>query len=231
MSVILNEMQSVKDSFNLLSKAMEEQQAYMINSFWKDTINYPTSRSKEIEAPGTYMLGMNNVYEGLKAAKVENKKYLYVSRVSKEYSFYDVLLYIARKLNIDKTNFYSKIQCYPLYNVGDGMDDINFLSFKICLNESDYKTVCDPNFWPTGILFRQFVDLPRRFCQRWRARPLNRLGQTTESSGHLNASVRDVKLNEVVPQPQLDHHQFSAPVPPFREGNFFDPLNFPLNDF
>lgn len=203
----------------MLSKAMEEQQAYMFNGFWRESIN-PENKKKQIEAPGTYMLGINDVDKGLKAVKVEKKKYLYVSRVRKDYTFYDVLLYIAKKLDIDKTNFFSKIQCYPLYNVAEGLEGINYLSFKICLNESDYEKVCNKNFWPTGILFRPFVDLPRPFCQRWRARPGKHFGSTTGSTNLLNSSLMNstLRLNEVVP------------VPAFMAGNYSDPLNYPIND-
>ncbi|XP_053686336.1 uncharacterized protein LOC128735877 [Sabethes cyaneus] len=84
------------------------------------------------------------------------KFWLYLSGLNPSLTDSDVQKIVLRCLNIS-----DPVDAIRLVPKGKDTSNMTFVSFKVGL-DPDTKTIAlDPSTWPTGLLFREFIDVPK----------------------------------------------------------------------
>lgn len=95
----------------------------------------------------------------IKTVSVQNKKFLYVSRIDPSVTSNHIIEFICDKLPDCTSN---DIDCKLLLSKDRVIDSsLTFVSFKIGLKETHYNQLNNSEAWPTGVLIRPFTNYPR----------------------------------------------------------------------
>lgn len=79
---------------------------------------------------------------------------IYISRLSPETTVDDVINYIKNS----KEEFKElEIRCKLLVPNGKNAQDLDFISFKVSVQDKDFQSVVDPSIWPNYVLVREFT--------------------------------------------------------------------------
>jgi hypothetical protein len=87
---------------------------------------------------------------------VEERRFFVISRIDPTTEPDSITRYITEKTGIDD------VKCQLLLPIGRTIADLDFVSFKIGVNETNYQKLMTPEVWPAKILVRDFVDRRRR---------------------------------------------------------------------
>lgn len=106
--------------------------------------------------------------------KPKFEKAIWVSRLPTATKEEDVRDYISGISSVS-----SNFSIHKLVKKGD-CSELNFVSFKIAVNEADFVILNDPSVWPTGVLVREFMEVkPLTFADHL---PINLNGKVARNS-------------------------------------------------
>lgn len=132
----------------------------------------PYAEVTEVESdPGTIInsrnhkqsvIGTGDPVDSIKPAvcHINNKKYLYISRIDPSVSPETLVGYIRSKLDDCLPD---EVDCRLLLAKGRVIDNsITFISFKIGLNDAHFNKLNSSDMWPRGVLIRPFINHSRQ---------------------------------------------------------------------
>jgi hypothetical protein len=79
-----------------------------------------------------------------------------ISRIDPATKPENILRYVKDKTGIED------VKCQLLLPKGRELADLEFVSFKLGVNDSNYQNLMTPEAWPAKVLVRDFVDRRRR---------------------------------------------------------------------
>lgn len=110
-----------------------------------------------------------------KVEKPKFEKAIWVSRLPTATKEEDVRDYISGISSVS-----SNLSIHKLVKKGRDCSELNFISFKIAVNEADFVILNDPSVWPTGVLVREFMEVkPITFADHL---PINLNGKNARNS-------------------------------------------------
>lgn len=84
-------------------------------------------------------------------------KWIYVSRVSLDVSWVQIVNYIKTNLpDIDEKCF----KVHMLVERDQSPEKLSYISFHVACVELMYNKLCDPSFWPSHVMIGDFVERP-----------------------------------------------------------------------
>lgn len=86
--------------------------------------------------------------------QVETKKFLYVSNIHRDAQQQGIKSYVARMLNIDK----SEILCHKLVKMNVDISNFKYISFKIGVAAGLFDLINNPENWPAGMRINEFIN-------------------------------------------------------------------------
>ena len=96
-----------------------------------------------------------------------NKFWLYLSKLNPLVTDGDVQKIVSRCLNAPES-----VEVIRLVPKGKNIDSLTFVSYKIGLDPDIKTKALDSSSWPTGLLFREFVDQPKNWDRQSACRTL-----------------------------------------------------------
>ena len=95
-----------------------------------------------------------------------NKFWLYLSRLNPQITDSDVQKIVSRCISAPES-----VDVIRLVPKGKDVTGLSFVSYKIGLDPAMKNKALDSSSWPTGLLFREFIDQPKN----WDPRSNNRI--------------------------------------------------------
>lgn len=119
----------------------------------------PVIRAKTV--CGTKAMDLSDLSVSSVAAPAPPKRFwLYLSGLNPSLTDNDVRKIVSRCLNTDP---FDTIRLVPK---GKDTRNMTFVSYKIGLDPDSKQTSLDASTWPTGLLFREFIDVPKNSARR-----------------------------------------------------------------
>lgn len=103
-----------------------------------------------IDSPKKIFIGSGDLNSNLRT--VEPLRWIFVSRLCKDVTDDDLMMYIKNKFVVDKPVLY----CFRRN------DDRDYVSFKIGIPVSKFDQMLDSSAWPPGVLIKEFLNSRRK---------------------------------------------------------------------
>lgn len=118
-------------------------------------IESPVTNNSQIEAK----TGTN---DSLALAVVPQRKSIVASQLSSATTTEQILKYIADKLNITDAAEKNTIRPTILLPANKKAEELNFVSFRVSMPETLFETLFSEQFWPKGVIIREYIPKPKR---------------------------------------------------------------------
>lgn len=106
------------------------------------------------------VVGTGQPVDSIKPAILEERKYLYVSRIHPTVSPDSIRDYICGKLVGSSKD---DVDCKLLLSKDRVIDNtLTFISYKIGLKVADFNILNNSDMWPPGVIIREFINQPRK---------------------------------------------------------------------
>lgn len=114
------------------------------------TASTAKSLDNNMDSPKKFFIGSGDLNSTLRT--VEPLRWIFISRLCKDVTDDDLIVYIKNKFAVDKPVLY----CFRRN------DDRDYVSFKIGIPVSKFDQMLDSSAWPPGVLIKEFLNSRRK---------------------------------------------------------------------